>query len=786
MRGIATAILSMCGAGILWGYSVKGSVTDNNLTPLSGITARIVCDADSSNISATLTDENGLFVLELADNDFGTDIMNRPGKNYSLVLEGIGYHTKEIKLSMDGESIKITLDKSEHQLPEVEVLQSRINFNAKGFTANLAGNPLAEGKNAPELLGYLPGISYDKIHGLEVLCKRPEVVYIDGIKTASSDELNNIPATDISSVEIRYMGGVSESSTSTGAIVYITMKQLWDGSYSGYLYGRGMGYYGMGFHSTNFSPNFRLKKGKISLSNTAGYGYQRLKSKETNKYTYDIPENGQLKDMSPVYEVSYTDLNRGDCNQAWDRFTLNYQLADNGMLSSSLYYTHISKDITKQIIPHSPENSTQTLATPDHNNNVQVAVQLKQPLKNGAQVNAALDYIMDEALLKQDMTSLSSGTNNYTTSERSFTHLLKGKANINLPLGSGKLYTGADFQYTRIKDKYDLRHLSTTQSTSMNSYSPSIFAEYSGNIRNFDYSIGARAQGYITDVNYNSETNRHEQWGICPSADIMYAFNRERGHMLSIGYYYTLHQLPYTLIMAQPRFSGPHSYTIGNPDLKAPRSHGATLMARIFNSYSISARFYYSTDNIDFQPTIIGSSPAMFLYTPYNCPNQWGISISADGNINPLKWWTLRPSIRMSKDRTHTPWGIFNSNVEWRLSLTSNMQLPHDMGLALSYQYEGESRFSEVTLKPVSYLYGSFYKYLLKRTIQLTLDVTLYQTRRTAITRTPEAIRTYYHKTHNENIEIGVAWFFKGGKRERINTEDAIFQRLQQITNTKI
>ena len=164
--------------------------------------------------------------------------------------------------------------------------------------------------------------------------------------------------------------------------------------------------------------------------------------------------------------------------------------------------------------------------------------------------------------------------------------------------------------------------------------------------------------------------------------------------MLSLGYYYTLNQLPYTLIMTRPMFSGPHSYTIGNPDLKAPRSHGATLMARLFNRYSISARFSYSTDNIDFKPTLISSKPAMFLYTPYNCPEQWGISISADGNINPFKWWTLRPSIRMNKDRTHTPWGVFSSNVEWRLSLSSSMQFPHDMGLAVSYQYEGESRFS--------------------------------------------------------------------------------------------
>ncbi len=687
------SILSICGATSVLAYSIQGNVCDTNANNLSGITVKIICETDSSNINATLTDENGSFLLEFADTTINNETLSQ--KRYAISFQGLGYSTKKIGFPADGKPIKVVMDESEHQLAEVEVLHNRITFNSKGFMANLAGNELAMGKNAPELLGYLPGISYDKMRGLEVLCSKPEAIYIDGIKTASWDELAKIPATEINSVEIKYMGGVSESGTSTGSIVYITLKQLWDGSYSGYLYGLAKGYYGMGFHSASFSPNFRLKKGKITLSNTAGYGYQRVNTKDINRYIYHPDKNEtNLNSTSDVYDISYTDFSSGHYNSAWDRFTLNYQLPENGVLSSSVFYTHTMKNMYKHTAPHNPTNDLQKLVTPDHNNNLQIALKLKQPLKNGAQVNAAIDYIMDEALLKQEMSTIPSGETEYRTSERSFKHLLKGKANINFPLGKGNLDTGADFQYTRINDNYELHHLAAKQLTTFNSYSPAVFAEYSGDIRNFSYSIGARAQGYISDVYSEGETAHRDQWGICPSADMMYVLDRERGHMLSLGYYYTLNQLPYTLIMTRPMFSGPHSYTIGNPDLKAPRSHGATLMARLFNRYSISARFSYSTDNIDFKPTLISSKPAMFLYTPYNCPEQWGISISADGNINPFKWWTLRPSIRMNKDRTHTPWGVFSSNVEWRLSLSSSMQFPHDMGLAVSYQYEGESRFS--------------------------------------------------------------------------------------------
>ena len=95
-------------------------------------------------------------------------------------------------------------------------------------------------------------------------------------------------------------------------------------------------------------------------------------------------------------------------------------------------------------------------------------------------------------------------------------------------------------------------------------------------------------------------------------------------------------------------------------------------------------------------------------------------------------------------------------------------------------------KYIKAVLQLQTLFYACYNKYFFNNTLQLTLDVTLYQTRRKAITRTPDAERIYYHKTHNENIEIGVAWFFKGGKRERISTEDAVFQRLQQIPNTKL
>ncbi len=781
-RVLAVIIFTAISVMALTAKNISGSVCDEKGNAIAGATIELrKVEGDSTVIiRATVADENGRFDISGAEYD-------ETEGNTILTVHSMGYHSRELKPRASEGELTISLQTDHTALPEIEVVQKRIEFNPGGYTVNLAGNKLAMGKNAPELLGYLPGISYDRIRGLEVLCRKPEAIYIDGIKTASWDEIAKIPATEISSVEIKYMGGVGESGTSTGSIVYITLKQLWDGSYSGYLYGLAKGYYDIGFHSASISPDFRMKKGKLTLSDTGGYGYQRLKSEEMNNYVYrgedrDIP----AASIADVKEVSYTDHNRGHFNNVWNRFTLNYQLPENGMLSGSVFYTHMTKDISKHVTPDNPAFDTQELLTPDHNNNVQAALKLRQPLKNGAQVNAALDYIMDETLVNQRMTTTPPAEQDYQTSERTFKHQLRGKANISLPIGSGRLNSGADFQYTRVTDRYELHHLDATQRTEMNSYFPAVFAEYSGDIKNFSYSIGARAQGYIADVCFGGETAHRDQWGICPSADLMYTLDRERGHMLSLGYYYTLNQLPYTLIMSRPMFSGPHSYTTGNPDLKAARSHGATLMAQLFNRYSISARFSYSTDNIDFKPTLLSIDPGMFLYTPYNCPEQWGISVSADGVINPFEWWTLRPSVSMSKDRTHTLWGVFSSNVAWSLSLSSTMRLPHDMGLAVSYLYEGENRYSEVTLKPVNYLYGSFYKYLFNRAMQITLDITIYQTRRKAITRTPEAERIYYHKTHNENIEIGVAWFFKGGKRERIKTENAIFQRLQQIPNTKL
>src|SRR5690606_13791743 len=115
--------------------TLKGSITDNNQTPLTGVNILV-----KNTNTGTLTDENGFF-----------EITGLEKGNYTLSLRYLGFKTKDIPVSLSGEK-EITLDtivlyEGNELLTEVVINGERRNKFSRKKTAYVAKLPLKDMEN---------------------------------------------------------------------------------------------------------------------------------------------------------------------------------------------------------------------------------------------------------------------------------------------------------------------------------------------------------------------------------------------------------------------------------------------------------------------------------------------------------------------------------------------------------------------------------------------------------------------------------------------------------------
>ena len=183
-------------------HHLKGMVVDENNLPLPYANVTLLSPADSTMVGGGVTNESGRFVIP---NDHGKVIAR---------ITYVGYKPAYRLCTRDNVgTIKMHPDK--YSLGTVTIEGSRIQHNATGYTINLRSSDIAKGKQASDMLAFLPGVSKDdggyKINGLKV-----SEIYVDGVKLTSSDELKNIPADIIDKVKVKYFAGVNHDAASAG------------------------------------------------------------------------------------------------------------------------------------------------------------------------------------------------------------------------------------------------------------------------------------------------------------------------------------------------------------------------------------------------------------------------------------------------------------------------------------------------------------------------------------------------------------------------------------------
>lgn len=174
---------------------IKGQVLDESNKPMDFV--NIVCQKDGILLSNAISDNNGIFQLEIKEM-----------QSVDLSFSFVGYRTKVLKVEKDKLQpfLTIVMETEAIALDEVAVMGKRsyIKADAKAITINIPKNSSMKNESMLELIKKLPGVT-DSGGGLSVAGVSGVIVVIDGKQVNMPDNLmlkylESLPADNVQTV----------------------------------------------------------------------------------------------------------------------------------------------------------------------------------------------------------------------------------------------------------------------------------------------------------------------------------------------------------------------------------------------------------------------------------------------------------------------------------------------------------------------------------------------------------------------------------------------------------
>lgn len=206
--------------------SLQFNLQDNNKQPLPFSTAILKKLPDSTLYKGFLTDENGL-----------GKINKIPAGNYVLQVQSTGFISQKLNLPAITETSQIDLGvisllplTKELAAVEVRATKPLIEKKLDKTIVNVENSAMAAGNTTMEVLERSPGVIVDKDGNISLRGKSGAKVMIDGkisylTGTDLANYLRNLPADQISTLEIMTNPSSRYDAAGTGGIINIKLKK---------------------------------------------------------------------------------------------------------------------------------------------------------------------------------------------------------------------------------------------------------------------------------------------------------------------------------------------------------------------------------------------------------------------------------------------------------------------------------------------------------------------------------------------------------------------------------
>jgi outer membrane receptor protein involved in Fe transport len=641
---------------------ISGIVVDaKDFTPLKWATVKAMPVSDSTVVSATETDVNGEFAIQIIS----------PGE-YVFTFASIGFTPKKIitNLSADSKSIDtIKLNSSEYKTDvvnvEAETPEMRLDGDKKIF--NTEKMISTKGGTALDVLKRIPMIDVDLNDNVSLRGSTNAVILIDN-KPMKFTSLRQLPANAIKDVEIITTPSAKyESEGVTGIINIVTLSKNIDFiGYHGYINGGARS----NFSTGNADAGLNLKKGRFEyfLSggfyksstttdaytrtdyNTALDSYQSISKNDDNfKIWYLSLGTEYLINDKNVLGIDASD-NYVDFNNSNDGNTKNINFSgsttslmqlniQNGVKAhnfyGSIYYTGKYDKIGRELdavvtyTGNPGDGSTET-------------------------IRQRYDSLLSPIVYPYDQRQTTTSNYKTITLETDYTHPFNDMTVLEAGYKGSFItnendYTADSLDYISgrfVKDYSLINHFK------LNNNVNGIYTTFSHKIKDFGLKLGFRLeQTHINGELITSEEQfKRDYLNLFPTLNLTQKIGTENQFQLSYSRRITRpYAWRYNPFINR---SDPKNITFGNPELSPELSDSYELTHSYYGKiFSLTTSIFYrrSYDVISIYSYLFDSITTATTYRNEGSAKFYGADFILSSSV--LKWWTFNASLSIYKSK---------------------------------------------------------------------------------------------------------------------------------------
>ncbi|TAI49551.1 outer membrane beta-barrel family protein [Flagellimonas allohymeniacidonis] len=647
-----TIVLGMLISTLVYGQNITGKIqtATGEAVPYAAITLN--SPLDSSLVKATVSTENGSFVLK-----------GMQPSEYLLKINALGFADYLKQINFEGTTLSlrtIILNEAAQNLEEVTVVADKpmVQVLADKTVFNVQNTINATGTSAFELLRKAPGVIVDNNGGIIVEGKTGVQIFIDGKLSVLQGEdlinyLESLQATDIEAVEIITQPSSKYDAAGNAGIINIKLKKDKSlGTNGTYTTGITTGDFARYNSSLNF--NTRGKKGNF-------YGtYSNRFGKNTGFINLLRTQSGTQFDArtNSVYDRNSNNIKLGYDYYLNSKHTL-------GAIFNGNFNNGFNTNNTRT--PIRPANTIQNDSvlvalnqTDNTSYNVNANVNYRYADTLGYSVNIDLDYgrYNSDRNAFQPNTYFD-GTESFVISERVTLqetpidiNIATIKADYEQNFLKGKLGLGFKLSFITTDNTFDFFNevngqpvLDLTQSNQFQ-YDENINAGYFNYNRKWgkwNLQLGLRVENTVSDGNLESAQENEDDrvkrnyTDFFPSGGITYQLNQKNQFALTYSRriqrpnYQSLNPFEYKLDEL--------SFRQGNPFLQ-PQYTNNLKLSHTFN-YRLTTSLSYSYISDFFAQVTVAEGESTSFLTSLNVANQEVYNLGVSYPKKLLSWWDL-------------------------------------------------------------------------------------------------------------------------------------------------
>ena len=732
----------------------SGRVLDDQKIPVQYATVALLSVADSSLISGTVTDEQGIFKIEVSES-----------KPYLLAVSYVGYK-RSIQRLMPSIIGDIVIIPDDRMLDEVVVTQHLplYRLDNGGLTTKVENTILSKAGTAMNVAELLPGVLKRPDGTLEVLGKGTPLIYINNREVRHLDELDRLSAENIKQVELITNPG-AEYGAAVGAVLKLkTVGKKIDG-------------FGIGFRSVadysykignNDQLNVEYRQNGLDLFGTFQYRLQHLK---------ETGETVQMTDVDTLWEQRTHSTDLGKNISYFGQFGFNYEINKNHSFGATYELTSAPRD------KMSNDNRTEVYA--DHElydvwNTNAFSIEKTYPTHhsnfyyhgdiNSLEIDLNADVLVGKNKEEENIKELSLNYDDLymTTFSETSNKLYAGKLVWAYPLFKGRISGGSEYSYIhRISDFSGFGNQILGTSDKIRERNLAFFLNCTWSLGGIDASAGLRYEDVKSDFYensiYQSDESKHYR-NLFPSLSLKGSVGKVHW---GLGYHIQVARPYYEQLKNEIHYGNRFTYLGGTPNLQPTYIHTAEMRAA-YRDLQLSVGYNRYNDDILFSIEQATSDPKITLIKFRNVEHRDEMTASLVYSPGIGCWrpeWVASVQSQWFNigylDGTKNMNGI-TVGIRWN----NSFQLPMGYIFRLNGTYTGKGVYQNSFTRPVSCFGVSIYKSFFNGRLDCTVEGNdLFHTVRDATTQYDNKVKIYRETQRNtQEVKLPLNYILKNNK----------------------